>query len=228
MQTGYIEVMATRRALTKVFIKGSGAEVGAGDRPWPIPEAAHCFYGGVRDKGGLGDYFKNHDVEFDGFLNAQTFEGIPSISFDFVISGHVIEHLPDPIGAIRETMRVLKPNGVFMLAVPDMRYTHDHQRPPTPLEHLLRDEQDGGAGTLRQAYEEHVIFVHPLSHPPIPAEEIAENVCRILEADMDIHFHAWSGRGFLELLEEIKKRIGFQVEAYVPVQNENIFVLRKN
>src|SRR5436190_6176609 len=82
--TGDREVMLTRRIMAEVFLAGSGVEVGAGDRAWPVPARVQCFYGDVRDKVGLGEYFRNDSVEFDGYINAQTFEGVPAESFDFV------------------------------------------------------------------------------------------------------------------------------------------------
>jgi SAM-dependent methyltransferase len=38
-------------------------------------------------------------------------------SFDLVLSGHVIEHLPDPVEALREMARVLRPGGRLVLCV---------------------------------------------------------------------------------------------------------------
>ncbi len=228
---GYNEVMAFRRALASAFLKGNGLEVGAGNRPWPIPPHAKCYYGDLLDKTSLRHYFKdcdpNYDVNLDGFVDAQTLTGIPSGSLDFVISAHVIEHLPDPIGAIRGAIRVLKPGGIHFLAVPDMRMTHDRNRSPTTLEHLLSDELDGGTGTRRQAYEEHCRYVHTIYHPPIPGEQFDLDVARIDKENMDIHWHAWTGETFRILLDAIAARYGFQTIAQVPVQNENIFVVRK-
>lgn len=37
--------------------------------------------------------------------------GLEDNSFDFAISRLVIEHLPDPVGAIKEVLRILKPGG---------------------------------------------------------------------------------------------------------------------
>ena len=224
---GLHEVLAARRVVAEIFINGQGVEVGAGDRRWPLPDRARCFYGDVRDHEELRGYFKGDAVEFDGRIDAQTFRGVPDASLDFVIAGHVLEHLPDPIGAIRETCRVLREHGVFLLAVPDMRYTHDRARPETTHEHLLADEIDGGLGTIRQAYEEHVRYVHPLSQPPIPEELVDREVDAIMAASMDIHFHAWSGSTFAALLSAISVRLGFTVAAHVPVCNEDIFALRK-
>jgi SAM-dependent methyltransferase len=225
---GFLEVQATRRAISHTFLRGTGVEVGAGNRPWPIPDHVTCCYGDIRDHGALQRHFKDEGVTGGEFVDAQTFVGIESEVFDFVLSAHVIEHLPDPIGAIRSALRVIKPGGVVLLSVPDMRYTTDRLRPVTSLDHLRRDAEDGGLGTQRQAYEEHVRFVHPLQREPIPEEEIDFHIDRLIAAKMDIHWHAWTAETFAGLLGETRWSLGFRVAAQVPVQNENIFALLKS
>ena len=42
----------------------------------------------------------------------------PDNSFDWVICNHVLEHIPNDIGAMKELYRVLKPNGKAVLQVP--------------------------------------------------------------------------------------------------------------
>jgi SAM-dependent methyltransferase len=44
--------------------------------------------------------------------------GIPDESYDVVIMNHVIEHLGDPLGTLREINRVLKPSGHFVVETP--------------------------------------------------------------------------------------------------------------
>jgi ubiquinone/menaquinone biosynthesis C-methylase UbiE len=39
-------------------------------------------------------------------------------SVDFVISSHVIEHFPDPIKALKEWYRVVKPGGYLYIIAP--------------------------------------------------------------------------------------------------------------
>lgn len=45
--------------------------------------------------------------------------------YDFLIASHVIEHIPDLIKFFAEIDRMLKPNGIISLAVPDMRKCFD-------------------------------------------------------------------------------------------------------
>lgn len=223
------QVTAARRAVADLFIAGRGLELGAGSRPFPIPPHAVCYYGDIRDQEQLSRYFDTGNTALDGFIDAQTLEGVPAASQDFIISSHVIEHLEDPIGSIRATINALKPGGIFLLAVPDMEKTHDHLRPPTPLAHLIQDSRDGGRSTRLQAYEEHVRFVHPaITDETIPEDEVPNHVAGIERARMDVHFHCWTAAGFRELLEYCVRSMGFRIVGQTFVINENIFVLKRH
>ncbi len=45
----------------------------------------------------------------------------PSNSFDVVTLNHVFEHVPNPVGTLREIKRILKPGGRAIIAVPNAR-----------------------------------------------------------------------------------------------------------
>jgi len=65
--------------------------------------------------------------------------GIANESYDFILSCHSLEHVANPLKAIAEWERVLKPGGYFVLVLPDKRYTFDVNRPYTAMSHLLDD-----------------------------------------------------------------------------------------
>ncbi|HEX3624933.1 MAG TPA: glycosyltransferase [Verrucomicrobiae bacterium] len=58
-------------------------------------------------------------------------------SQDFVISSHVIEHFFDPIKAIKEWLRVVRPGGFIFIIAPHKERTFDKTRTRTPLAELL-------------------------------------------------------------------------------------------
>ncbi len=44
----------------------------------------------------------------------------PDNSFDAVTMWHVLEHTTDPVAVLREIRRILKDNGTFILAIPNL------------------------------------------------------------------------------------------------------------
>jgi SAM-dependent methyltransferase len=220
-------VNSQRRAVAERFLTGEGVEVGAGDRPFPVPRHVQVFYGDIRDTASIQDYFKTEDVRSGNPIDAQTFVGIANDSLDFVISAHVIEHLRDPVGSVVNAIRILRPAGIHILVVPDMQFTFDRRRPETTVEHALLDYEDGGERTCRQAYEEHLRYVHPeLTSQHYTEAEIqwqADETTRRWR-EFDVHFHAWTRAGFESLLAAAARYASFAVEEAVSVVNENIFV----
>lgn len=61
--------------------------------------------------------------------------------FDFVLASHVIEHMPDPIAALREWVRVAS-RYVFLI-VPHRDRTFDRDRELTPVEELTERHRQG-------------------------------------------------------------------------------------
>lgn len=209
---------------------GRGIEVGAGSRPFPLPPTAVVIHGDIRDEATLRKYFQARNVRRDEVIDAQSFTSIPDGSIDFLISAHVIEHLRDPIGSVVQGLRTLRTGKPYVLVVPEMHETFDRDRPETTVEHVLRDSEDGGENSCYQAYEEHLRFVHPcLTGQTYDEAEIARQARESARRwrEFDIHFHAWSRRGFELLLAAATAYSQFSVADAVSVADENIFVLLK-
>jgi glycosyltransferase involved in cell wall biosynthesis len=64
-------------------------------------------------------------------------------SVDFVISSHVIEHFPDPIKALKEWYRVVKPRGYLYIIAPHKERTFDKERNRSTLAELIERHETG-------------------------------------------------------------------------------------
>jgi len=60
-------------------------------------------------------------------------------SVDVIVNSHLIEHLSNPIKALKEWKRILKPGGLLYCRIPYYKRTFDRQRSVTSLEHLKED-----------------------------------------------------------------------------------------
>jgi SAM-dependent methyltransferase len=70
---------------------------------------------------------------------ARDLAGVPDGGYELLLASHVIEHLANPLGALRAWRRTLKPTGELLLIIPHREGTFDHRRPVTTLDHLRAD-----------------------------------------------------------------------------------------
>jgi ubiquinone/menaquinone biosynthesis C-methylase UbiE len=82
--------------------------------------------------------------------NIRTLESVaesvdaPDNSFDFVTMLHTIEHLPDPVGVLREMYRIAKPGGWILLETPNYAFhfmAETKLRAVTPLYRLVTGKE---------------------------------------------------------------------------------------
>jgi SAM-dependent methyltransferase len=86
-------------------------------------------------------------------------------AFDFLLASHVIEHLANPLGALRAWGRVLRPGGVLVLLLPHRQATFDHRRPVTELSHL-RDDAAVQQAESDLTHLPEILRLHDLSRDP--------------------------------------------------------------
>jgi len=202
--------LVARSRLARGFLRGEGIEIGGLNAPLPVPRGATVRY---VDRWSLSELREQYPelgrtaiVAPDVIDDGERLERFDDASLDFVVANHFLEHTEDPIGTLEHHLRVIRPGGVLFVAVPDKRFTFDVERPVTPLEHVVRDYQEGPEWSRRAHYEEWVSTMHDGSH------EVLEE---LLRGDRSIHFHVWTGREFLELLEHCRSALGFPFEVVV-------------
>ncbi len=149
---------------------------------------------------------------------------VPDASVDFVVANHFIEHCEDPIGTLRNLLRVTRPKGRVFMAVPDRTRSFDRGRPPTSWQHLLRDYREGPAGSREAHYEEWVRLVERVDE-----QWVLARAARAGEVGQRIHFHTWTRAEFRRLLQHCADELEFplRVEAVVPNLSEFVAVLRR-
>ncbi len=80
----------------------------------------------------------------DLVVDAQVLGSVADSSYDGLMAFHVLEHMADPIGALKAWLRVVRPGGCILVAVPDVcaeQQNLDRLRQPPPPEHLVSDHR---------------------------------------------------------------------------------------
>ncbi|MBI3491986.1 MAG: methyltransferase domain-containing protein [Acidobacteria bacterium] len=179
---------------------------------------------GTIQEGQTFRYDARHAPGRQYILEATDLRSIPGELYDFILSSHTIEHVANPLRALREWVHTLKGGGLLVLVVPHHEGTFDHRRPVTPMAHLLDDERNGTTENDLTHLPE-ILELHDLSLDP-PAgdfasfkarsERNAENRC--------LHHHVFDERRVVEMLEWL----GTPVVAVERIEPYHIFsVARK-
>lgn len=89
-------------------------------------------------------------------------ESIPDNSYDFILSCHSLEHMANPIKALKEWKRVIKNNSYILMIIPHKDNTFDRNRPLTTLDHL-RNDWENDTNENDSTHFDEVISFHDLS-----------------------------------------------------------------
>ena len=194
-------------------LAGGVLEIGPGHVPFPVAAGVRVTYADRTIEGGRDANFpeligRPHgpDAQVDLDLDRDGLRAFPDASFDGVVASHLIEHLANPVAALVEFWRVLRPGGRLVLLVPDRDHTFDAGRAPTPLAHVL-DEHRHGVTEVDDAHIREfcaALYAGPVIHPPeVRAWHDPERLDgeRLdLHRRRSIHVHCWSPEEFATLL----------------------------
>ncbi len=226
-----------RKTVADFYLRGSGIEVGALHNPLQVPNWVTVQY---VDRLSVPDLKQQYPeladlnlVEVDILDDGERLTTIAAASQDFVIANHFIEHCQDPIRAIENALRVLKPGGILYMGVPDKRFTFDQHRAVTSIEHLLKDYHEGPEWSRELHFLDYAKFAslgYTTAAEGQDDPRIAAEAHRLMAMDYSIHFHVWTQAEILELLTVLQQQLQFpfDVELFVQNQEELIFILKKN
>lgn len=124
-------------------------------------------------------------------VEAVDLEGLPDASFDFLLASHVLEHVANPLRALRSWLRVTREGGSLVLVVPHREGTFDHRRPVTALAHLV-DDLEAGTPEDDLTHVEEVLALHDLERDPgVRTREELERRSRANGEHRALHHHVF-------------------------------------
>lgn len=211
-------------------LRGEGLEIGALQDPMPMPKGVRVRYVDIAATAELRAMYprkkRRHLVEVDIVDDGERLATVRDQSQDFVAANHFFEHCEDPVGTLRNLLRVVRIGGVVYLSVPDQRHTFDRDRPATTVEHALADHEQGPQRSRHGHYEEVVRVAMKIEGEAAVAAAVSE----LEQQSFRIHFHCWSQTEFLELLTTLQRRQGFprfEIAEFVANEREMVVVLRR-
>ncbi|HEY2545235.1 MAG TPA: methyltransferase domain-containing protein [Candidatus Acidoferrum sp.] len=168
--------------------------------------------------GAVAKDFRYHPVKQPGiqFLcDATDLQKVASANYECVLSSHCLEHVANPLRALYEWRRVLNPNGLLLLLLPDKRFTFDWRRPLTPLEHMVSDYES----KVREddlTHLEEILELHDLSRDPLAgtAEQFKKR-CVENSVHRAMHQHTFSLESATSILKYAEFRI-LHAETFKP------------
>ncbi len=157
-------------------------------------------------KEGKNYHYTNNKCGYQFVLEASNLNGIKDNSYDFLLSSHSLEHIANPIQAVKEWYRVLKPGGTIVLALPDKKRTFDRNRAYTTLEHLIEDFEKNVTENDTTHYDE-IFQLHDLSRDA-GVSSVSELKERTLNNSVNrcVHHHVYS----FDLLQQTLLYCGFR------------------
>ena len=161
--------------------------------------------------------------------------------FDFVVSSHVMEHVPNLLGFLQQQRQVCKDEGIICFVVPDVRLSGEHFRPLTTpaqlIEAFLLNRDKPSPGMVYEA--SYHIFDWPglanlkarhvlETKRGYTTEQAMEFARYALDNYVDVHCWSFTHAGMEDLFRELKEAgcFDFDVLAVDQIAEEIVCTLR--
>ena len=193
------------------MLAGDGIEIGGFEHPAVLPHARKITRCDRLLKEEAGAVFTEIDsaglpvVDVRLDLDTEGLGHFADATLDFVVCCHVLEHLKNPIRAVREIRRTLRRGGCAALAIPDKDFTFDQKRPLTTWESLERIYRENITTPVPDDYMDIVRHVHPQMLQVGEAERqgYLEHLLKRRE-----HLNIWDSRTFPAFLARTDALLG--------------------
>ena len=151
--------------------------------------------------------FRKNKTGFRYILEATSLYKIKTSTYDCLISSNCLEHIANPIRALKEWKRVLNFNGLLLLILPKKESNFDHRRPYTTFDHIVADYINNTDEDDLTHLDE-ILKLHDLNLDP-PAGSI-ENFKSRSEDNFNnrtLHHHVFS----IELIKQMLNFLSFEI-----------------
>jgi hypothetical protein len=155
--------------------------------------------------------------------DAVNITNVGDAAYDFIFSSHCLEHIANPIKALKEWLRIIKTGGHVILILPEKTRCFDHKREVSKFSTLLSQyEKNVGEDDLSTLPE--ILKNHDLAMDP-PAGDLGSFTRRSLDNynNRCLHHYVYSP----ELLAEICKYLGCEFIYTVTYGLDIWFIMKK-
>jgi SAM-dependent methyltransferase len=132
---------------------------------------------------------------------------LPSEYYDFVVASHMLEHVANPLRALKAWKSLLKPSGSVLLVLPNRTGTFDHKRPFTTFDHIRADLEsnvmEDDLTHLNEILELHDLKLDPQAGSP----EKFRQRCLQNPSNRAIHHHVFSQELLVEMFAFLEMEI---------------------
>lgn len=158
---------------------------------------------GSIDEGYSFKYYKNKTGK--QFISEATdLKKVNNNAYDFLLSSNCLEHVANPLKALDEWIRVIRPNGYLLLVLPKKESNFDHKRPITLFEHML-DDYKNNITEHDLTHLDEILELHDLSRDA-PAGNHEQFKARSLDnfSNRGLHHHVFD----MDLIKNIFNHYG--------------------
>ena len=135
------------------------------------------------------------------YLDGTDLHEIKDNTYDVVLSSHVLEHIANPVKALKEWARVIKPDGYIITVVPNKYFSVDNKRDYTSTEHIIED-YIGGITENDQTHVDEFLSRFDYEMAQSSYEDFKDLVAHVAD-NKCLHHHVFSEKTIREIFEYI-------------------------
>ena len=188
-----------------------------------VATSAHKPYGKGQISEGETYRYAHEKYGHQFICEGSEVQGIPKNNYDFLLSCNNLEHMANPLKAVKNWVEILNDNGIMVLVLPRKELNFDHKRTVTTFEHLL-DDYKCNVGEDDLTHVEEILKEHDLKLDP-PAGALEDFKKRSLDnySNRCLHHHVYD----LQLLEQICKHFKLRVLTKTSLTADHVIIAQK-